>query len=168
MTSPSSSENAWLSAFGTEGAVYGNILVSGMIVVAGTHGATAWNVLITVIGTVLVFWAAHVYAGTLSMHVADDGDPHPLSHSFRLALRRSVGMLVAALLPSLVLLLGTFKIIDDQLALWVALWLGVVVLGAIGYLVYARRGSSMAVRLLGSLSSAGFGIVMVLLKAFVH
>lgn len=168
MTSPRSSENAWLSAFGTEGAVYGNILVSGMIVVAGTYRATAWNVLITVIGTVLVFWAAHVYAGTLSMQVADDGDPHPLSHSFRLALRRSLGMLIAALLPSLVLLLGTLKIVDDQVALWVALWLGVIILGVIGYLVYARRGSSMVVRLLGALSSAGFGLVMVLLKAFVH
>jgi predicted nucleic acid-binding protein len=77
-------------------------------------------------------------------------------------------MLIAALLPCLVLLLGTLKIVDDQVALWVALWLGVVILGVIGYLVYARRGSSIAVRLLGALSSAGFGLVMVLLKAFVH
>ena len=150
--------------------MYGNILVSGMIVVAGTHGATAWNVLITVIGTVLVFWAAHVYAGTLSLHVIGEGEgeAHPLAHSFRLALRRSFGMLIAALLPSLVLLFGTLRVIDDQVALWVALWLGVGILGVIGYMVYARRGSSLPVRLLGALVSAGFGIVMVLLKAFAH
>jgi len=168
MTATGTTENAWLSAFGTEGAVYGNILVSGMIIVAGSHGGTAGSVLVSVLGTVVVFWAAHVYAGTLSIYGVDNNASHSIGHSFRLAVRRSIGMLIAALLPSLVLLLGTLQIVNDQVALWVALWLGVVILGVIGYLVYARRGSSMRVRLLGALASAGFGIVMVLLKAFVH
>lgn len=161
-------ESAWLTAFGTEGAIYGNILVSGMIIVAGSHGGTAATVLFTVVGTVLVFWAAHVYAGTLSVHGGDEGLEGSLWFSFRLALRRSFGMLIAALLPSLVLLAGTLKIVDDQVALWLALWLGVVILSIIGYIIYARRGSTWPVRLLGALGSASFGIVMILLKAFIH
>ena len=49
----------------TEASVYGTILVSGMIVVAGGYGATSWQTFLGVIGTVIVFWAAHVYAGAL-------------------------------------------------------------------------------------------------------
>src|SRR5262245_62038436 len=49
------------ASFATEEAVYGVILVAGMIVVAGSHGDSSWTVFTTVVVTVLVFWAAHVY-----------------------------------------------------------------------------------------------------------
>lgn len=57
----------------TEEGVYGVILVAGMIVVSGSHELDAWSVFITVVSTVLVFWAAHVYAGTVAHHRIVDG-----------------------------------------------------------------------------------------------
>ena len=54
------------SGFGTEAAVYGTILVSGLVAVSSAHGETSLVVLVTVAVTVLVFWGAHVYAGTVA------------------------------------------------------------------------------------------------------
>lgn len=151
----------------TEESVYGTVLVSGMIVASAGHGATALKVFVTVFVTVFVFWAAHVYAGTIAGHGAGTGRAS-LATSFKGALRRSLGFLTSALPPSVVLLLGALEIVDDTIAIWVALWLGVVILGALGFIVFALRGDSWPVRILGSLGTAAFGIVMIVLKSLVH
>ena len=57
----------------SEEAIYGLILVSGMIVVSYDLTGTSLNALITVVVTVIVFFAAHVYAGTLARLAATDG-----------------------------------------------------------------------------------------------
>jgi hypothetical protein len=152
----------------TEESVYGTILVSGMVVVSGAHDSTSWQTFLTVIGTVIVFWAAHVYAGTVAGHGVVEGDQTTLPMAFRRALRRSLGFLISALPPSFVLLLGALRVVPDSLALWVALWLGVVILGVLGYSAFALRGSSWPVRILGCLGTAAFGVAMILLKAVIH
>ncbi|NEN04289.1 hypothetical protein G3T36_00230 [Diaminobutyricibacter tongyongensis] len=152
----------------TEESVYGTVLVSGMIVVAGSYGATSLQVFLSVFGTVVVFWAAHLYAGTIAGHGAFEGDDTTLSTAFRRALRRSVGFLTSALPPSIVLLLGALQAVDDKVAIWVALWLGVVILAILGFVVFTLRGDSWPVRILGSLGTAAFGVAMILLKAFIH
>jgi len=58
----------------SEEAIYGLILVSGMIVVSYDLAGTSLNALITVVVTVLVFFAAHVYAGTLARLAATGGN----------------------------------------------------------------------------------------------
>ena len=57
----------------SEEAVYGLILVSGMIVVSYNLTATSLNALNTVVVTVLVVFAAHVYAGTLARLAVTEG-----------------------------------------------------------------------------------------------
>ena len=52
----------WVS----EQAVYGVILVGGLILVAGEHGDASWDTFWTVIVTVFVFWLAHVFAGVVA------------------------------------------------------------------------------------------------------
>lgn len=152
----------------TEESVYGIVLVSGMIVVAGGYGATSWQTFLAVIGTVLVFWAAHVYAGTVAGHGVLEGDETTLSGAFHRAVRRSLGFLLAALLPCFVLLLGALRAIDDSVAMWTALWLGVVVLGVLGFSAFTVRGSSWPVRIAGALGTAAFGLAMIALKAIIH
>ena len=156
------------TAFVTEESVYGVILVSGMIVVSGGHGATAWQVFWTVVGTVLVFWAAHVYAGTVAHHGLDHHRVVGLGEAFRTALRRSLGLLASALVPSVILLLGATRAIPDAYAIWTALWAGVVVLAVLGWIAFARRGASWLMRLAGSLGTAAFGIAMIVMKALIH
>ncbi len=155
--------------FGTEAAVYGTILVSGLIAVSSAHGETSVLVLVTVAVTVLVFWAAHVYAGAVA-HMGDDaaGEHIGVRAALRHSLRHSFGMLTSASIPALILLAGTTRIIPDNLANELALWSGTIILAFLGYIAFLRRGSSMAVRLLGALMTASFGIVFIALKAFVH
>ncbi|GAA2046290.1 hypothetical protein GCM10009819_37690 [Agromyces tropicus] len=156
------------TSFVTEESVYGVILVSGMIVVAAGHGESSWQVFWTVLITVLVFWAAHVYAGTVAHHGFDDGRMVGLGEAFRGALRRSFGMLVAALIPSAILLLGATRAIPDTLANWTALWTGVVVLAVLGFIAFRRRGASVLMQVIGALGTAAFGVAMIVLKALVH
>lgn len=156
------------SGFVTEESVYGTILVSGMIIVAGTYGATSWQAFLTVLGTVLVFWAAHVYAGTVAGHGLVEGDETTVGTALRRAMRRSLGFLTSALLPSAVLLLGALRAVPDTIAIWAALWLGVVVLGVLGYSAFTLRGSRWPVRILGALATSAFGVAMIVLKALIH
>lgn len=152
----------------TEESVYGTILVSGMIVAAGSHDATLMETFLTVVGTVVVFWAAHVYAGTVAGHGVVEGDQTTLPTAFRRSIRRSIGFLLSAVPPSAVLLLGALRVVPDQFALWAALWLGVIILGVLGYSAFALRGSPWHYRVLGCLGTASFGVAMILLKAFIH
>ena len=154
--------------FVTEESVYGTILVNGMIIVSGTYGATSWETFITVLGTVLVFWIAHVYAGTVAGHGVIEGDETTLRTALRRSLRRSLGFLTSALIPCLILLIGALRVIPDVLAIWTALWLGVIILGVLGYRAFAVRGSSMAIRILGCLGTATLGLAMIFLKALIH
>jgi hypothetical protein len=156
------------TTFATEESVYGVILVSGMIVVAGASAGSAFEVFWTVLGTVIVFWAAHVYAGTVARHGLEEGHVIGLRQAFRASFRRSLGLLASAIIPLLILLLGATRAIDDAFALWCALWAGVVVLAVLGWIAFTRRGASWPVRLAGSLATATFGIAMIALKAFIH
>ena len=154
--------------FITEESVYGTVLVNGMIVATGSHGASSMSVFVTVLTTVVVFWAAHVYAGTIAGHGVDMGERASLAASFRRSLRRSVGFLTSAVPPSVVLLLGALRVVDDTIALWVALWLGVAILAVLGFIVFALRGDSWPIRILGAISPALFGVAMIILKAVIH
>lgn len=122
----------------TDESVYGTILVSGMVVASGGHDATSWETFLRVVGTVLVFWCAHVYAGTVAGHNESAKDGATLGSAFRESFHRSLGFIISAALPCLVLLLGALRVVPDG----IALWLGVVILGFLGYSAFARRGEA--------------------------
>ncbi|UOQ88329.1 hypothetical protein MUN74_13705 [Agromyces endophyticus] len=156
------------TAFVTEESIYGVLLVSGMIVVTGSHGSNSWQVFWTVIVTVLVFWAAHVYAGTVARHGLAVERVMGLRDAFGESMRRSLGLLLSALIPSAILLLGVLEVVPDLLTIWLALWAGVVVLAVLGFVAYRRRGAPLHLQLLGAVGTAAFGLVMILLKAIIH
>ena len=156
------------ASFATEEAVYGVILVAGMVVVAGSNGDSSWGVFTTVVATVLVFWAAHVYAGTVARHGLEHDRITGLGEAFRISLRRSFGLLSSALVPSLVLVLGATETVDDATAIWLALWACVFVLAVLGFIAFTRRGAPWPWRIVGALGTAAFGLAMILLKALIH
>ncbi|MGL4254744.1 hypothetical protein [Microbacterium sp.] len=149
----------------TEEAIYGLILVSGMIVVSA--GGSSWAAFVTVLVTVLVFFAAHVYAGTLGRLAATDGHAG-LRASFASAARQSSGMVIAAVAPLLVLLLGATRVVEDDTALWIALIVNTVTLGALGWIAVARWSTHWWPRLLSATVTAAFGGLLILLKAVIH
>lgn len=156
-------------AMSTEEGVYGLILVSGLIATAGTSGASAWKALLFTAITVAVFWLAHVYAATIALHgtKTEAGEPVGVRSAMAQAARKSRGLLASTVFPALVLLLGAVGILDDAASMWAALWVCVAALAVLGYLTYLRKGARLSMRLVGALSMAAFGVVIILAKAFV-
>lgn len=151
----------------SEEAIYGLILVSGMIVVSNSLVGTSANALLTVVVTVIVFFAAHVYAGTLARLAATDGAAGFLP-SLRASGRHSLGMLVAAVPPLVILLMGTTRVFPDDTAIWAALIVDAVLLGVLGWFAVSRWTRRVWPRLASALITAAFGLVLVALKAFIH
>ena len=149
----------------SEEAIYGLILVSGMIVVSAQ--GTSFEALITVAVTVIVFFAAHVFAGTLGRLAATDGHAG-LRASLRASAHQSGGMLLASVPPLIILLLGATRVIDDSSALWAALIVNTVLLGALGWVAVARWSTHWLPRILSAVTTAAFGGVLILLKAIIH
>jgi hypothetical protein len=152
----------------TEASVYGTILVSGMIVVSGGYGASSWQTFLGVIGTVIVFWVAHVYAGALVEYGVNKAEDPTMATAVRRSLHHSLGFLTSAVPPSVVLLLGALEAVSDDVAVWAALWLGVFILGTLGYSAFALRGSRWPLRVLGCVGTAALGVAMILLKVGIH
>lgn len=151
----------------SEEAVYGLILVSGMIVVSYNLTGTSLSALVTVVVTVLVFFAAHVYAGTLARLAATDGKAG-LPDSIRAAVRHSLGMLLISLAPVAVLLLGVTRVVPDDLAIWLALVIDTLALATLGWLAVAKWTRNFWLRLASALTTAAFGLIIVALKAFIN
>lgn len=151
----------------SEEAIYGLILVSGMIVVSYDLTGTSLSALITVVATVAVFFGAHVYAGTLARLAATDGKAG-LPESLRGAAQHSLGMLVVSLAPIAVLLLGVTDIVPDDSAVWVALMIDTLALGILGWLAVAKWTRHWWWRLGSALLTAAFGGILIFLKAFIH
>jgi hypothetical protein len=151
----------------SEEAIYGLILVSGMIVATASAGGTSLDAFITVVVTVIIFFAAHVYAGTLGRLAATNGESG-VRASLAATARHSSGMLIASVPALIILLLGATRAIDDSAAMWSALIADAVVLGALGWMAVARWSTHWLPRILSALTTAAFGGVLVLLKAIIH
>ena len=105
----------------SEPAIHGVILVAGLVVILGNSEEASWDVLVKVIATLVVFWAAHVYASAVA-HLGDEyeGDTPWRTRAVRAtrdALDHSWGMLLAGVIPLVVLTMGTFGLISDQNAI---------------------------------------------------
>ncbi len=156
----------------TEPAVYGVILVAGLVVIVADTAEASWDVLVKVLATVVVFWAAHLYAGVVA-HLGDDhGRDTPvrarLAHAVQHTFEHSWGMLVAALIPASVLLLGVSNAVDDQVAIWGTLWTSVAVLGILGYFKVEPWTSRLWARFVSAGITSLLGLVLIGLKAVVH
>ena len=84
------------------------------------------------------------------------------------AVRHSSGLLLGALIPLLIILLGAAGVIADDTAVWVALWIDAALLGIIGYLAVARMTAKPWARSLGALVTALLGVAIMVMKALIH
>lgn len=156
------------TSIATEEGVYGIILVSGLVAAAGTAEMGSLHTLIFVGVTLIVFWVAHIYAGTVAIHGSGEDEVVGLREAIQHSVKRSRGLLVSGLIPAVPLLLGTFGIIGDKLAAWVALWVGTAVLALLGYAAYRRKNAPLHLRLIGAFCTASFGLIIIVVKAIVQ
>ncbi|MEN2742426.1 hypothetical protein ABCS02_32005 [Microbacterium sp. X-17] len=149
-----------------EDAIYGLILVSAVLVASGTADATALQTFVNVFLTVIVFFAAHVYAGALARLAGSEG-ASGFRASIGAAAKNSSGMLLASVAPLVILLLGTTRVIEDDTALWVALIADTLILAALGWVAVARWSTHWLARLVGAAIAAGFGGALYIVKVIV-
>jgi prepilin signal peptidase PulO-like enzyme (type II secretory pathway) len=157
----------------SESTVYGVMLISGMLVIVASDAeAATWDALVKVLVTVGVFWLAHVYSSTVA-HLGDDPETEAsskvrLARAASYAVRHSLGMLGTALVPLIILGLGAVGVLGHSVAVWTTLWMDVALLALIGYLGVSGWTEKLWVKLVGAAATALLGVILILLKAFVH
>ncbi|MCM6763771.1 hypothetical protein NB037_15235, partial [Rathayibacter sp. ZW T2_19] len=151
----------------TEGAIYGTVLAITLIAV-GWDDDTDLEVLLFLLGSVSVFWLAHLYAGTLARLPEAEPGPRTILDAALATARHSIGMLVAMVVPAALLSLAPLGLVEEWTAYYLALGSGVAILALLGYLTSARRGSPPGRRVLSTLCTMLLGLVVVWLSTLVH
>lgn len=144
-------------------AVYATIVATAVI--AGTDdlepGWSSWQLLLTLVGTLLVLFFAEVYSDVL-------GDPSP--DSLRARMRRAAGnrwpVMDPALPMGIPLLLGGLGIITDEAAVWATLAVAVGFLAVGGAATARLRGRPWHRVAVAGVVSALVGVVIIILKAW--
>lgn len=132
-------------------------------------GATARHqppgrVLALTIATLAIFWLAHVYAEALSHHLR--GSTRPRWAIVAAAMVEERPMLEAPAL--LLLLLGAVGLLDEHVAVNLALWAGVAQLAGWGVTYARRQGWDWPPSLVAGVVNGVFGVVIIALEVFLH
>lgn len=156
-----------LSTFRTEHAIHGTVLVSAVIAV-GWNDDTDLQVLLFVLGSVGVFWLAHVYSGILAREVDTGHRLRAVLEAARQSTRHTTGLIASMVLPVVFLLLAVVGVLDEYVAYYAALWVGVLVLAVLGFAASARRGSPWYLRLVSAVVTASLGLLIIWLSSLVR
>ena len=152
------------SITGSEESVYGTILVTALIAATDEPTYSPWDVVLMVLVTVVIYWAAHVYARTIAGHGVHGGHEVGLRSAIRESVTHTVGLLTSTLIPVTILLLGGLTWVPDAVAITVALWSGVGILFVHGFVALLQRRKNVWYGLLGGVVTASFGVVIIVLK----
>ncbi|MFG1948575.1 hypothetical protein [Nonomuraea sp. NPDC048826] len=148
------------------GAVYGSLLAASVVVGAGSLGRfPRLEMIILLVSTGLVFWAAHVYARLFGARTVF----RTISRSevFR-ACAEEWPIVKAAGPPAVAVAVGPLLGLGGQGTVWLAL--AVAVAGQVGWAATAavRIGASTRMVVVTSLINLLLGLVIVALKAVLH
>ena len=150
---------------GTEGTITGTVVCAAAIASsAGKNDSTA-ELCLAIVGTVLVYWLAHVHAVTLGSSLTHRH--HPIA-AFRHAVVHTLPILGASVVPLVILLLGRLAGADLRTAAWAALIATIGLLTFYSYLAGARGGLGTGGRVASACAGAGIGILVALLKIALH
>jgi hypothetical protein len=145
------------------GTIYGTILVTALVAgLSEDESIDAWQLLVGVAATTIVFWVAHAYAEVLSKQIVAD---RTLT---RHALAAEVSMIRAGVPAAVALGLAVVGVYSAETGAEIAIALGVVTLFILGLALGRREGATRTQILLGGVLNAMFGLVIVALKIFVH
>jgi hypothetical protein len=156
----------WLTAFDLAEMLYGAVVTAAVLAVVSTHTASVWRTFVAGIVTLLVYWAAHVYTRTLGESVA-----HPVQswwQHFRAAALKELPILRGGA-PALVIF-GVASALGAGVsaAADIAIWATALLLAGVGYLAAHVAGARAWETVLTMLASAGFGLLIALLKMSLH
>jgi hypothetical protein len=143
-------------------AIHGTVVGAAAMAAASLHG-TLGDVVVTVVVTILVYWAAERYARVLSA-VARSGRLRTALDT----LRHGRPMIEAAYTPLVVLVVVVLLIDDLQAGVFAALITATLLLGGLGHLAARRAGTSRGGAIGWGAVSAALGVVVIVLKLSLH
>lgn len=150
---------------GGEGMLTGTVVCAAVIAYGAGHVGSTAELTIAILGTVLVYWLAHLHARTLGASVTHGH--HPLV-ALRVALVETWPIAGASVLPIIVLLLAEVAGASLRTAAWIALIATIGLLTAYSYLAGVRSGLSTWGKVGSAAAGAGLGILVALLKVALH
>ena len=143
-------------------AIYGSLLVTGMVAVQWRADSVPDAIALTVVVSVIVFWLAHVWSEIVGRRVRG-----PVTPAEAVAIARAeTPMLSAAVVPALVLALGPLIVTKDQ-AIAAALLVCIGELFVWGLIVGRAAHSSPVLTLRVAIVDSLLGLVIVALKVLV-
>ncbi len=150
---------------GGEGVITGTVVCAAVIAAGAGHIDSTAALTFAIIGTVFVYWLAHLHAHTIGHAVANG--MHPL-RALRGGITHTWPIAAASLLPIGILLLAEMAGADLRTAAWIALWATIVLLAGYSYLAGRRSGMGTVGCLLSAAAGGALGVVIALLKAALH
>lgn len=154
------------SAIATPQAIYGTLLICALIGSA-TDDDYDREVLVLVLRTTIVFWLAHVFADGIAYY-GRHREEVSARDALQYGIHHGAGLLYAAVIPSLCLLLGAFGLVDEYVAYYIGLIVPVFLLAALGWIALGNRHVRWYLRLGGAAITAALGVIVILVKIIAH
>jgi hypothetical protein len=150
---------------GGEGTITGTVVCAAAIAYAAGKTDSVWGLSGVILGTVAVYWVAHLHAVTIGSSLTHRH--HPLA-AFRHALRETWPIAGASVVPLAVLLVTSLLGASLKTSAWTALAASVALLTAYSYLAGARGGLDTWGRVASAVAGFCVGLLVVLLKVGLH
>lgn len=150
---------------GGEGAITGTVVCAAAIAYGAGHVKSTAELSLAILGTVAVYWLAHLHAVTLGSSLTHRH--HPIA-AFRHALVVTAPIFGASILPLLVLLVCRLAGAGLRTSAWIALIATIGLLTVYSYLAGARGGLDTGGRVASACAGAAIGILVALLKVALH
>ncbi|MFC7494134.1 MULTISPECIES: hypothetical protein [unclassified Nocardioides] len=150
---------------GGEGAITGTVVCAAAIAATAGHLHTIGQLSLAILGTVAVYWIAHLHAVTIGSSLTHRHHPvAAVQHAFR----ETLPIAGASVVPLGVLLLAFVLGAELRTAAWIALFATIALLTLYSYLAGARGGLDTGGRIASAAAGALVGVLVVLLKAGLH
>lgn len=148
-----------------EGAIIGTVVSAAVIAYSAVKADTARHVSLAILGTVAVYWLAHLHAVTLARSLNHRNRP---VEAIRTAISETWPVAGAGVLPVGVLAAATLVGADLRTASWAALIATIALLSTYSYLAGVRGGLTRWGRVASAGVGAGIGVLVALLKVALH
>ena len=150
---------------GGEGAITGTVVCAAAIAYGAGHLENTAQLSLAILGTVGVYWLAHLHAVTIGSSLTHRHHPFvALEH----ALAETLPIAGASVVPLLVLLVTTLSGASLRTSAWTALMVTIALLAFYSYMAGVRGGLDRGGRIASAAAGAAIGVLVALLKVALH
>lgn len=150
---------------GGEGTITGTVVCAAVIAYGAGSTESVWKLCLAILGTVAVYWLAHLHAETIGSSLTHNH--HPVA-ALRHALIETWPILGASVVPVGVLVGSTLLGAELRTAAWLALVVAIALLTGYSYVAGVRGGLDHWGRVASAAAGLGLGLLVVLLKVALH